>query len=316
MITVKDEELHAPGDHPNWQESFYFNWSSDDGRSFGLTRIGLNHAAGTADAVMVMLHDGAAELVYAAVGEPIPARVLETSLAEGLTIGRLTYTMLDPLGSWRIELAGRQHVELTWTAFTPAVDFHESFPGDVEDLQAHFEQSGHVAGSVVVGTHVADVKGLGQRDKSWGVRDWSGINGWEWIAGQFNENLSFNATLTDVNNVRSPAGFFFHDGTAHIVCGVRIEYTGGHCPETVKIDITVDGDRTYVVTGKARARVPLYKKGLFIEETQFGFECEIDGVRHEGVGVVEHAFHTGPAALVSRLPRLLKVVAQARKDSK
>ena len=316
MITVKDEELHEPGASPHWQESFYFNWSSDDGRSFGLTRIGINHAAGTADAVMVMLHDGATELVYAAVGEPLPEGVLASSMTDGLTIGSLTYTLIDPLGSWQIQLAGRHHIDLTWTAYTPPVDFHDSFPGDKEDLQAHFEQAGHVTGSLVVGGRNATVTGLGQRDKSWGVRDWAGIEGWEWIAGQFDENFSFNATLTDVNGVRSPAGFVFHDGVARAVRSVEVSYTGGHRPETAEITIGVYGGQTYLVTGKARARMPLYKERLFIEETQFSFGCVVDGVRREGAGVVEHAFHATASGLVTHAPRLLKVLAQAKRDSR
>lgn len=316
MITVKDEELHAPGGSPRWQESYYFNWSTADGRSFGLTRIGLNHASGKADAVVVILRDGDPELVYAAVGEPIPSGVLETSLSDGLTVGRLTYTMVDPLGSWQIALVGRDRLDLSWSAYTPPADFHDSFPGDHEGLQRHFEQSGRVSGEVTCRGRTTRVDGLGQRDKSWGVRDWAGIKGWEWIAGQFDETLSFNATLTDVDGVTSPAGFVYDGGVVRLVRTVAIDYTGGHLPEAVRIRIRTSGDRSYVVHGTARGRIPLYKEGLLIEETQFEFTCEVNGVRRVGAGVVEHAYHVGLPALLPKVPRLLKVLRQARRDSR
>ncbi|MFD4352512.1 hypothetical protein ACFWPX_08130 [Nocardia sp. NPDC058518] len=320
MITPLDEELHEPGSGPHWQESYYFNWSTDDGRSFGFTRIGIDHHAGTADAVLVMLRDGEPELVYAAVGERIPPGLLGTSMAEGLAVADLRYVMIAPLGSWRIELRGRHHVDLLWETFTPAVDFHEGFPGAMSDVQHHFEQSGRVTGKVAVHGRAAEVSGLGQRDKSWGVRDWNGIRGWDWIVGQFGDDLSFNATLTDIDGVRTPVGYVFDSTAADPVGAVRavdIAYTGDdpHRPQTARIEIRTENG-VYVVTGRAAGRVPLFKRGLFIEETQFAFECETGGRIRQGQGVVEHAFHVGVAGVAQRLPRLARVALRARQDSR
>ncbi|WP_319447749.1 MULTISPECIES: hypothetical protein [unclassified Mycobacterium] len=318
LITELDEELHAPGTSPHWQESYYFNWSSDDGRSFGLTRIGLNRAAGKADAVVVMLQDGKPEFVYAAIGKALPPNVRSMSVGDGLTVGALTYTMVEPLGAWRIQLRGRNHLDLLWRAFTPAVDFHEGFPGAEDEVQRHFEQSGRVEGEVVVNHRGGRITGLGQRDKSWGVRDWNGVRGWEWIAGQFGEDLSFNATLTDVNGTQTPVGFVFDNGTTHKVRTVDVEYGGAdpHRPQTALIHVETTDGGTYVITGRARARAPLFKSGLFIEETQFAFECRTGDDVREGLGVVEHAYHVGAAGLAVRLPRLLQLAAMALRNSR
>jgi len=190
VITVKDEELHLPGENPHWQESFYFNWSDPARGEFGLTRIGLNHASRTADAALITLKDGKPEFVYAEVGVPFTQDPLDHSVGDGLTIGRLTYTQLAPLERWQITLTGRNSLDLEWTAYTPVVDFHQGFLGDAERSQEHFEQSGRVTGRVALAGVTRSVDGLGQRDKSWGVRDWNGVTGWDWIAGQFDENLS------------------------------------------------------------------------------------------------------------------------------
>ncbi len=73
VITVADEHMHPPTDQRSWQESFYFNWSDVDGRSFGLTRIGLNPADWKADALLILIRDGQLEYVYPGVGIAVTA---------------------------------------------------------------------------------------------------------------------------------------------------------------------------------------------------------------------------------------------------
>jgi hypothetical protein len=52
---------------------------------------------------------------------------------------------------------------------------------------AHFEQSGRVTGwtrfGIERGAERHEIDALGQRDKSWGVRDWARLEGWNWLAG-------------------------------------------------------------------------------------------------------------------------------------
>jgi len=318
VITVKDEELHLPGESPHWQESFYFNWSDPDRGEFGLTRIGLNHASGTADAVLITLRDGKPEFVYAEVGVPFTQDPLDHSVGDGLTIGRLTYTQLAPLERWQVTLTGADSLELEWTAYTPVVDFHQGFLGDAERAQEHFEQSGRVTGRVSLAGVTRTVDGLGQRDKSWGVRDWNGLTGWDWIAGQFDETLSFNATRTQVGGRQEPVGFVFDNGEVEQVTDVQIAYEWAteHQPDTARIDVVVASGRTYTFRAKGYGRVPLLKNGLFIEETPCTFEADVDGVTRTGVGVLEHAYHVSNLGVLKRLPRLLPIRSLAKKGSK
>lgn len=318
MITNVDEQLHPAGANPHWQESFYFNWADPAGTTFGLTRIGHNPAKGTGDAVVITLRDGQPEYVYAKVGVKLNPEAMRRSMEQGLQVGRLRYTLEEPLKRWRVQLDGKAELDLTWTAFTPAIDFDHAFPGADEDVQRHFEQSGTVEGTLHLDGESHKVLGFGQRDKSWGVRDWNGIEGWDWIAGQFGPDLSFNTTTTDINGVRTPVGFVFRDGEAQQVTDVDITYTwdgAEHLPKTVVMDVTVADGTAYTITGSALARIPLIKNGLFIEETHTAFEVELDGVVRRGVGVVEHAYHVGAIDTLRRLPRLAKVIAMARKGT-
>ncbi len=269
MITSADEDLHAPGDSPHWQESFYFNWTSPDGRDFGFTRLGFNPATGKADAVLILLRDGVPEVVYAKVGQAVRAHADGSGVATGLSVAGLTFTMKDALDTWRIQLSGRTEVDLTWSAFTPAFDFHTSFPGDAELAQAHFEQSGRVTGIVRVGGSERTVDGLGQRDKSWGVRDWNGLVGWDWLVGQFGPDLAFNATRTDVGGELASCGYVFHHGAPDAVLDMSVDYgwRTQHQPDTAVITVRCASGETFTIHARrVGGRCPLVKKGLFIEE--------------------------------------------------
>ena len=313
MIDLDDEELHRPDLDRHWQESFYFNWASGDGRDFGLTRLGYSWATGKADGIAVMLRDGRAEGVHASIGADTGDRGT-LSAAEGLRVGGLRFTMVEPLTRWRIELDGPNGFDLTWTAFTPAVDFHEHLDGP--RIQEHFEQSGTVGGTVRRDGREERFSGLGQRDKSWGLRDWNGLEGWDWIAGQFGEDLAFNATWTDIHGERIATGYVYADGTVRVVVGVEIRYSGPgdlHQPTEGLILLTdLDGE-TYEIRGRALGRAPLAKSGLFIEEMHTEFEIERDGERRTGFGVMEHAFHVGALGTLRRAPRLLPILLLAKK---
>lgn len=316
MITHQDERLHQPGTDPDWQESFYFNWATADDRAFGLTRIGWNPTSGKADAVVLALRDGRAEHVYASVGTPVSSEQMGRPLEEGLCVGELAYAMLEPGQVWRITLGDR--LDLTWTASTPIVDFHEGFPGDAEGVQHHFEQSGTVTGTASFAGTVQWIDGLGQRDKSWGVRQWGEIEGWDWIAGQFGTDLSFNATTTDIGGTRVPVGFVFDGGEVRLVRAVEIDYTwlAPHRPSGATINITVEDDVVYTIEATSLGGVPILKKGLLIEETHASFKTQVNGALRRGVGVMEHAYHVSPLGVVKRLPRLLPVAALAKRGSR
>ncbi|OZC29697.1 DUF7064 domain-containing protein [Gordonia polyisoprenivorans] len=314
MITVADEQMHPPTDQRSWQESYYFNWADVDGRSFGLTRIGLNPADGTADALLILVRDGRLEYVYPGVGIAVTAEERSVPAERGLTVGRLAYTMREPFQRWRIELSGRTKVALTWTAAGPPHDF--SALRDASDGAHHFEQVGTVEGTVSIGGRTRHVEALGHRDKSWGVRDWASVAGWEWLTAQFGSDFAFNATLALLAGSDDPAGFVFRDGENRAVTAIDVDYTWGrrsHVPETARISLCDEDGTTYAITATAITQVPLVKKGLFLQETHARFETVVDGVPRTGHGVLEHAWHADGRQIARRVPDLLPVIGAALK---
>jgi hypothetical protein len=68
----------------------------------------------------------------------------------------------------------------------------------------HFEQSGKVTGTVKLAGDARAVKGLGQRDKSWGPRNWH-IESWYALHAQF-DSLSIGLRRDTVNGVDHVSG--------------------------------------------------------------------------------------------------------------
>ncbi|SDH84909.1 hypothetical protein SAMN05192558_105335 [Actinokineospora alba] len=310
MISAQDEELHVPGSAAHWQESYYFNWADLDGGSFGLARIGFHDRGTRADGVLITMRDGKVEYVYPAIGvKAAPGQSART----GLRAGGLAFTMREPQRRWDITLDAGAKVDLAWEATTPVHDFHQG--GQLGDVAAeHFEQAGKVSGTFSHNGVDREISGFGHRDKSWGVRNWAGIRGWEWISAQFGAGFAFNVTIGVVDGKPVHNGFVHRDGVNRALVRATVDYQWSrrkHVPVGARIDFTDTEGETYRVTAAALAQVPLVKKGLFIQETHASFGVVVDGAPLRGIGVMEHAWHAGLVRSVARLGQLAPVLALA-----
>lgn len=312
LIAAADEELHTPGAAPHWQESFYFNWVDVEREALGFARLGYRFAQRQADAVVVTMRDGRREFVYGAVDVPIQGDPLALRCADGLTVGRLTFRMTEPLQHWELTLAGRDGLNLAWTASAPAFDFGHN--GSEVIAHRHFEHPGVIAGRSVIRGHEHRITGFGTRDKSWGPRDWAGISGWDWISAQFGNELAFTVTQTFADGQPMQSGFVSRRGRTTAVASFELRYTssGEHSARDAKLTIVDDEGATFHVSGRGISQVPLFKTGMMLHETHTRFEARLDdGSRLSGAGVMEHTWHAGSRELLRRLPTLLPVAADA-----
>src|SRR3954470_8154546 len=264
MIVAADEQLHEPGADEHWQESYYFNWADREGRSFGLARWGINPASRKIDGVLLTMRDGQPEFIYPAGGLDMGDH--EHPPAEfGLRAKGLSFTMREPLARWHIGLAGRDTIDLTWTAFHDAHDYHDGLRAlgaadeDLALAPAHFEQCGEVRGEVRLAGKAYEIEGLGHRDKSWGARDWNAITGWEWLSAQFGEDLAFNATVwyPPDSEETIPGGFVTRDGENRALVATKVDYEWTrlrHVPQRATITFSDYQGDAYVVTATALAQ--------------------------------------------------------------
>ncbi len=315
MFEPKDEELHPAGREEHWQESWYFNWASGDGRSFGLSRIGYRFHQKQIDGLVLTLRDGKPEYIYPAVNRPLKDKPEHITARDGLKAMGLTYRLLEPFSRWKLELKGRDEMDLEWSAFTPVFDFH----ADGADLPPnvagnHFEQAGTVTGWTRFKGKEREIRGRGERDKSWGVRDWSKVEGWNWISAQFGEDLTFNVWQGFFEGKPYANGFVFSDGKNSGVVKLNISFEWGareHIPAKTFIDFTTRDGSAYRVTASTLARFPLVKNGLWLEEIHASFTIARNGGPERlGVGVIEHAWHAGTFKTLRHAGELLKAAGQ------
>lgn len=185
---MNDEVMHAVGDDPAWSESYYFNFVDPNTRLGMFTRMGFRPGNGWADALHVVYLEG--KRVAFTYGRREIGNDLSAYDGD-LSAGDLTLICEEAHRRWRITYSGPAqdiadaqillqrrksrpqgwyepatlNMDLTFDCLTQP---HYSGQG----ARGHFEQSGHVAGTITLNDNCWEVSGYGVRDKSWGPRDW------------------------------------------------------------------------------------------------------------------------------------------------
>jgi hypothetical protein len=328
MILLDDEAIHPIGHQKHWQESWYFNWSDVRQNAFGVARIGLRFNENRIDGLIFTIRDGKPEFAYPAVNVRPNKPWFEYNPIEGISARGMRIQMIEPLRQWRLQLEGRNKMDLTWTAFTPAFDYAASVgEGPPEIASAHFEQSGTVTGHTTFKGERLAIDGVGQRDKSWGVRDWENIVGWTWISAQFGTDFSFNIWEAPKMSSGNPrrygpgepyedkyiGGFVFAKGANRTIVDskieIEIEGRAGN-PRKVTLVLTDDTGTVHNVVAHCDGVFPMAKNGLWIQEAFARFERKTPVGAQIGIGVVEHTFQVGRTGILKRAPEVASTIAR------
>ncbi len=187
-MAVNDELMHPVGLDSAWSESYYFNFVDPNSRLAMFTRMGFRPGSGWADGLHAVYLPGK-RIAFTYGRRDIQA---DLSLYDGdLSAGKLRLVCVEPHRQWRVQYHGPAQdiadgeilltrskerpdgwyspatlkMDLTFDCLTEP---HYAARGE----RGHFEQSGHVHGSVELGGESWNVDGYGVRDKSWGPRDW------------------------------------------------------------------------------------------------------------------------------------------------
>jgi len=222
MIEMEYDVMHEAGEQKDWNESFYFNFYDRGNDLTGFMRIGLvpNKKEKTFFCFL-MLPDGSVA------GTKETVELTDSELcAKGLK-----FEKLETDKKWKLTFDGelvralkgeqapvKANFDLVFDAVNPVYDYRNSVQGaEKEKISAsvaseHVEQAGKVEGTVNVADKLYTVKALGERDHSWGSRDWTAPRFWLWVTCQFNENFAFNITKLEMDKGEVDAGFLYMDG--------------------------------------------------------------------------------------------------------
>lgn len=200
-IDPADEGSHPPGDHTFWNESWYFDFHTDDGRLGGYVRVGLYPALGATWYWACVVGEGRPLVMVADYTAPLP-RAPSLRIEHGEL--RATHTCEVPNERFRCRLEAAARVysdpaqvyaEGELASVPLSLDLAWETDGEggyrFRDL-ARYEIPCRVRGYVVVDQERLEIRGHGQRDHSWGTRDWWS-SAWCWNAGRLEDGTRFHS---------------------------------------------------------------------------------------------------------------------------
>ncbi|MFW9831845.1 MAG: hypothetical protein ACFFD8_08720 [Candidatus Thorarchaeota archaeon] len=175
-----EEEFHNPTSSLNWKESYYFQLYDPDVKLCALFYISAYPNVPKRDYLAAFLADGDVDIYL----NTLPS----SGKLDGLNDGKLRFEMIEPLEQWKIHFDdGKRFVNLVFSGrFDPfAYNPKQAYQKDVLE-QEHYEQGCFVEGVIrlIDGTEYT-IDCYGHRDHSWGLRDYSAIDEWNWLAAQF-----------------------------------------------------------------------------------------------------------------------------------
>ncbi len=194
-----DEERHAAGPEELWNESWYFDAVSDDHATGAYARLGLYPNLGVAWITAIVCGPDRPTVAVLDFAAPLPP---DDELTVDTGELRAEHRCEAPLERFavRIDATGEAHDDASALlrgeagAPTPvALDLVWETCGEpyAYRVTTRYEIACRVTGTVRVGGEELELRGVGQRDHSWGPRDWWSAE-WMWSAGHLDDGTRFH----------------------------------------------------------------------------------------------------------------------------
>lgn len=206
QLAAADEQLHPPGTQLLWNESYYFDFATPDGSVGGYVRLGLypnwDRAWYWACVVrpgqpLVLVADNAAGLPAAGGTDLLTdsycagQQVTEQLNTAKVSLDAMATVLQDPAAAYggQDPAAGTNLVlDLEWTTAGGVYPYR--------DLP-RYEIPCEVTGTVSIGGHQLAINAWGERDHSWGERDWWQIS-WLWTSGRLADGTAFHGMQANI----------------------------------------------------------------------------------------------------------------------
>jgi hypothetical protein len=258
VVLPDDENRHTPDAEDLWNESYYCDFVHADGSLGGWLRLGLYPNRQVAWWTTWMVWPDRPGLCSADYRAPVPpgeSLISEAAIGPDDTAGqRIEIELVRPLEAFRLAAsaparfidppeavyasgeqtgpAARLDLDLTWE--TDGVPYHY-------DLTTRYEIPCLVTGTVTFGGETFTVDGQGQRDHSWGVRDWWAF-GWCWCSMRLEDGTRVHLADIRMGIPDLPVffGYIQKPGQLHPATALTVtEELGAHgFPSRARIDIT------------------------------------------------------------------------------
>jgi hypothetical protein len=207
QLAATDEELHPVGPEPLWNESYYFDFAAPDGSVGGYVRLGLYPNWDRAWYWACLVRPGRPAIIVADNAAPLPVagsttvrtaaisatqEITEPLRAARLRLDATGVILPDPAAAYAddLSLAGQISLglDLEWRTVGGVYPY--------KDLP-RYEVPCRVAGTARLGGETVSISGWGERDHSWGERDWWKIS-WLWSSGRLEDGTAFHGMQANI----------------------------------------------------------------------------------------------------------------------
>jgi hypothetical protein len=235
VVQVEDEHVHDHGADadPLWSESHYMDAVSPDGESGVYVRHGRLPVQGRSHIMLAIVRQGAGPVLIGDGDAPLPAvrgadllvtagdydvgLELESPVRRMRVTARGTATAYDEPAGPLHQAPGRKvpfELDLTWT--TDGVPYRWR-------ATTRYELPCRVTGQVVADGERTAIDWVGQRDHSWGPRDWWAFQ-WCWMAVHLDDGSRWHsAAITAVPG--TGMGCFSRDGQVTEIASITASAT-------------------------------------------------------------------------------------------
>ena len=200
----RDESPHAPGDEPFWNESWYFDGVGADPEIVVYVRLGNVPNQGSCLYTVAVVRPGKPTVIVTDYAGPPPVLQDRRQIVHG-TDYEAVQECVTALCDFRVQFTGaaKQYADdmavLRAEAGTPVtltLDLRWITDAQPYAWQAltRYEIPCRVEGTVVIDGDEIAVAGPGQRDHSWGARDWW-AHDWMWSAFHLTDGTRVHAVM-------------------------------------------------------------------------------------------------------------------------
>jgi hypothetical protein len=234
-LGAADEAPHPAAADLLWNESYYLDFVTADGRAGGYVRLGLYPNWDRAWYWACLVRDGQPAVTIVDHDVPLPGGDSLAVAGAGFQAG---YAVPRPLELARATLeSDRLGLDLQWQTAGGVYGY---------SLVPRYEIPCTVTGTVRVDGEEIAVSGFGERDHSWGVRDWWSVS-WLWSSGRLEDGSYLHAMRPNLGFELPWPSFIVPPGGVLTAAGgltVATDFTAAGQPERSRLrlpgaDLTV-----------------------------------------------------------------------------
>jgi hypothetical protein len=202
LPSAADEGLHEPGGEALWNESWYLDLASPDGSTGAYVRLGRLPNQDSSLVTVAVVRNGVPSVLCVETTASLPVGDVDDLTVAGTSCS-LRLACVEPLQRFKVDVdgIGQSFADPaaplrgeTGEAVAIRLDLAWTTDGTPYRWRAgtRYEIPCRVTGTITIGDVTLDIDAPGQRDHSWGARDWWSAD-WMWSAFHFEDGTRFHA---------------------------------------------------------------------------------------------------------------------------